>query len=54
MLQQQYIDSVNQRESLKEHKVLTALRLERASILIEALSNEKVSFAFLPLLCGDI
>ncbi|KAK2187819.1 hypothetical protein NP493_153g03014 [Ridgeia piscesae] len=42
MLQQQYVDSVNQRESLKEHKALTALRLERASILIEALSNEKV------------
>ncbi|XP_074663059.1 dynein axonemal heavy chain 6-like [Tubulanus polymorphus] len=41
MLQQQYQDSVNQREALKERKVITALRLQRASILITALSGEK-------------
>ncbi len=42
MLQQQYQDSVNQREALKERKKLTALRLQRASVLITALSDEKV------------
>ena len=42
MLQQQYQDSVNQRESLKQRKVQTALRLERAAVLITALSDEKV------------
>ena len=42
MLQQQYQDSVNQREGLKERKVLTGLRLQRASVLIAALSDEKV------------
>ncbi|XP_064622088.1 dynein axonemal heavy chain 6-like isoform X2 [Lineus longissimus] len=41
MLQGQYQDSVNQREELKQRKVLTAVRLERASLLIEALSGEK-------------
>ena len=43
MLQQQYQDSVSQREGLKERKSLTALRLTRASVLITALSDEKVS-----------
>ena len=42
VLQQQYQDSVAQREGLKERKKLTALRLERASVLITALSDEKV------------
>ena len=46
MLQQQYQESVNQREGLKERKVLTALRLQRASVLIAALSDEKV-FSFI-------
>ena len=41
-LQQQYTDSVNQREHLKEKKRLTGIRLERAAVLIAALSNEKV------------
>ena len=45
MLQQQYQDSVNQRESLKERKHLTGLRLQRASVLIEALVDEKVRWA---------
>ncbi len=44
MLQQQYQDSVNQREGLKERKVLTGLRLQRASVLIAALSDEKVCY----------
>ena len=42
MLQQQYQDSVEQREALKERKTLTALRLDRAAVLIGALSDEKV------------
>ena len=33
---------MNQRESLKQRKVTTGLRLERASVLITALSGEKV------------
>ncbi|KAK3092231.1 hypothetical protein FSP39_000084 [Pinctada imbricata] len=41
-LQQQYTDSVNQREMLKQQKITTGLRLKRASILIDALANEKV------------
>ena len=41
-LQQQYRDSVNQRESLKQHRITTGLRLKRASILIDALGGEKV------------
>ncbi|CAH1791320.1 unnamed protein product [Owenia fusiformis] len=45
LLQQQYQDSVNQRESLKERKKLTGMRLERASVLITALSDEKVRWA---------
>ncbi|XP_069117336.1 dynein axonemal heavy chain 6-like isoform X3 [Argopecten irradians] len=40
-LEQQYKDSVDQRESLKQRKVTTALRLQRASILIDALIDEK-------------
>lgn len=44
-LQQQYTDSVNQREGLKERKELTKLRLSRASVLIGALSDEKVRWA---------
>jgi dynein heavy chain len=43
MLQGQYQDSVNQREELKQRNVLTAIRLDRASLLIGALSGEKVS-----------
>ena len=42
MLQQQYQDSVDQRESLIKKMELTGLRLERASVLIEALVDEKV------------
>ena len=45
MLQQQYTDSVNQRESLKERKVLTGVRLKRASVLIAALSDERVRWS---------
>eukprot|EP00105_Crassostrea_gigas_P038198 XP_019922346.1 PREDICTED: dynein heavy chain 6, axonemal [Crassostrea gigas] len=44
-LQQQYKDSVNQRESLKQHRITTGLRLKRASILIDALGGEKVRWA---------
>ena len=44
-LQQQYTDSVNQREGLKERQELTKLRLQRASVLIGALSDEKVRWA---------
>lgn len=36
-----YEDSVNQREELKQRKVLTGLRLKRAAVLITALSDEK-------------
>ncbi|XP_071789676.1 dynein axonemal heavy chain 6-like isoform X2 [Asterias amurensis] len=42
MLQHQYDDSVAQRESLRERKVLTTLRLKRASVLITALADEKI------------
>ncbi|KAL5008122.1 hypothetical protein ScPMuIL_013703 [Solemya velum] len=42
MLQGQYQDSVNQRESLKERKKVAGLRLQRASVLTNALANEKV------------
>ncbi|XP_071833092.1 dynein axonemal heavy chain 6-like isoform X4 [Apostichopus japonicus] len=42
VLQEQYDDSVAQRESLRERKVTTQLRLQRASILITALADEKV------------
>ncbi|XP_038073413.1 dynein heavy chain 6, axonemal-like isoform X3 [Patiria miniata] len=42
MLQQQYDDSVAQRESLRERKALTTLRLKRASVLIMALAGEKI------------
>ncbi|XP_023930267.1 dynein heavy chain 6, axonemal [Lingula anatina] len=45
LLQQQYQDSVNQRESLKERKKTTALRIQRASVLISALADEKVRWA---------
>ncbi|WAR20146.1 DYH6-like protein, partial [Mya arenaria] len=41
-LTEKYEESVNQRESLKEHQRTTQLRLKRASILIAALANEKV------------
>lgn len=44
-LQQQYTDSVNQREGLKERKELTKIRLQRASVLIGALTDEKVRWA---------
>ena len=43
MLQQQYDDNVAQRESLRERKALTTLRLKRASVLITALAGEKVN-----------
>ncbi|XP_022090728.1 dynein heavy chain 6, axonemal-like isoform X2 [Acanthaster planci] len=42
LLQQQYDDSVAQRESLRERKALTTLRLKRASVLITALAGEKI------------
>ncbi|XP_041352994.1 dynein heavy chain 6, axonemal-like isoform X2 [Gigantopelta aegis] len=45
LIQQQYQDSVNQREGLKERKKITALRLQRASVLISALADEKVRWA---------
>ncbi|XP_071080158.1 dynein axonemal heavy chain 6-like [Haliotis cracherodii] len=45
MIQQQYQDSVNQREALKERKKTTALRLQRASVLVSALADEKVRWA---------
>ena len=41
-LTQKYKESVDQRESLKEHKKLTELRLQRANVLIGALADEKV------------
>jgi len=43
LIQNQYQDSVNQRETLKERKKTTALRLERASVLTNALADEKVN-----------
>lgn len=46
MLQGQYQDSVNQRESLKERKKVAGLRLQRASVLTSALANEKASKMF--------
>ena len=46
VLQKQYDDSVAQRESLRERKVLTTLRLKRASVLMSALAEEKVSLSF--------
>ena len=42
-LEEKYNESVDQRESLKEHQRTTQLRLQRASILIGALADEKVS-----------
>ncbi|CAC5424056.1 DNAH [Mytilus coruscus] len=42
MLQDRYTESVNQRESLKQEKITTGLRLKRAAVLIDALANEKV------------
>ena len=44
-LTQKYKESVDQRESLKEHKKLTELRLKRANVLIGALADEKVRWA---------
>ncbi|XP_033124826.1 dynein heavy chain 6, axonemal-like [Anneissia japonica] len=44
-LQKQYDDSVNQREMLQERKVLTTLRLQRASVLLTALADEKIRWA---------
>ncbi|XP_071963333.1 dynein axonemal heavy chain 6-like [Antedon mediterranea] len=44
-LQKQYDDSVHQREMLQERKVLTTLRLQRASVLLTALADEKVRWA---------
>ncbi|KAK3576323.1 hypothetical protein CHS0354_039732 [Potamilus streckersoni] len=44
-LQQQYQDSVNQREALKQYKITTELRLKRAAVLISALADEKVRWA---------
>ncbi|KAL8598268.1 hypothetical protein ACOMHN_035218 [Nucella lapillus] len=42
LIQRQYQDSVNQREALKQRQITTTLRLQRASVLIEALGDEKV------------
>ena len=42
MLQDRYTESVNQRESLKQEKITTGLRLQRAAVLIDALANEEV------------
>lgn len=44
-MQEQYDKSVEQREGLKDKKVLTALRLQRAAILDSALAEEKVFHA---------
>lgn len=44
MIQDQYQDSVNQRETLKERKKTTGLRLDRASVLTNALADEKVRY----------
>ena len=44
-LQQQYQDSVDQREDLKRRKERTKMRLQMASLLIQALSGEKVRWA---------
>ena len=41
-LKKQHKKSLDEQEALKEKKVLTGVRLERASVLIAALSNEKV------------
>jgi hypothetical protein len=46
LLQQQYQDSVAQKEALKRHKVITALRIERSAVLTTALSHEKVIGSF--------
>ena len=54
LLQQQYDDSVAQRESLRERKVLTTLRLKRASVLITALADEKVTNNITILILFDI
>ncbi|CAG5136729.1 unnamed protein product, partial [Candidula unifasciata] len=45
MIEQQYEDSVTQREALKERQKITGLRLERASILISALADEEVRWS---------
>ncbi|XP_067943512.1 dynein axonemal heavy chain 6-like [Watersipora subatra] len=45
LIQNQYQDSVNQREMLKERKKTTALRLDRASVLTNALADEKIRWA---------
>lgn len=42
LIQKQYQDSVNQREALKQRQIITELRLQRASVLISALVDEKV------------
>ncbi|XP_053375273.1 dynein axonemal heavy chain 6-like isoform X4 [Mercenaria mercenaria] len=44
-LTEKYEESVNQRESLKQHQKTTELRLSRAGILIAALAGEKVRWA---------
>ncbi|KAL4237693.1 Dynein heavy chain 14 [Mactra antiquata] len=44
-LTEKYEESVNQRESLKQHQKTTELRLQRAGILIGALADEKVRWA---------
>jgi len=48
MLQEHYRESVEQREALKQRKVLTTVRLQRAAILIAALSDEKASHRSCP------
>ena len=42
MIEQQCQESVNQRDALKERQEVTALRLDRAGVLIEALADEEV------------
>ena len=42
LIQKQYQDSVNQREALMQRQITTTLRLDRASVLISALMDEKV------------
>lgn len=51
-LKQHYDDNVQERENLKERKVVTAQRLLRASVLINALADEEVNM--FPNLCSSI
>ncbi|RUS88172.1 hypothetical protein EGW08_004069 [Elysia chlorotica] len=45
MIEKQCQESVNQRDALKERQEVTALRLDRAGVLIEALADEEVRWS---------